>query len=177
MIHNTHWGPTSFTADWPTNTPAHPISCTLPSNCCHSCFCGNSLEPSCGALIWVNAFVQELSPVKMGRLVKEQPLSGVPEICYWEALKSQELSFSKSKLEHHKSVPSSWALGSAKRQTADFLLSFQETVEQLLNMHSCSSISSAKWRPSHLHFLMLTGHCQDLSCGALAKGFPPTAVC
>lgn len=51
---------------------------------------------------------------------KSSPFAGVPEICYWEALRSQELSFSKSKQEHHKSVPSSWALGSAKRQNADF---------------------------------------------------------
>lgn len=47
-------------------------------------------------------------------------VGGVPEICFWEALRSQELSFSKSKLEHHKSVPSSWTLGSAKRENADF---------------------------------------------------------
>lgn len=134
MIHNTHWGPTSFSADWPTNTQLTPFAAPFPAIAATAVSEGTHWNPAVvlgfgsmhlyrNSLLW-----------KWEDWSKSNSFAGLPEICYWEALKSQELSFSKSKLEHHKSVPSSWALGPAKRQNADFF-------KDLLFKRDCGAVT------------------------------------
>lgn len=113
MFCNTHLGLTSFTAvlqapSYHPNSPhqLHPFQQSLPQLFLYKLTrtqsqCSDSGQCICtGTVFWENR----------EDWWNSSPLGGVPEICFWEALRSQELSFSKSKLEHHILVLSTWTL-------------------------------------------------------------------
>lgn len=107
---------------------------TLRTHQFHCCLAAPKLTPSAAPFPAISPTRTKLQCSDLGQCIctgtvfwenredwsNSSPSGGVPEICFWEALRSQEFSLSKSKLEHHKSVLSSWTLGSARRQNAGF---------------------------------------------------------